>query len=109
MLANSLFTAYNCNMAFFLGGEDYKGGLIESENLNQILSFPTGSVKGSRRCFNITITNDLLVEEQEMFSVNVRVDDAEAAQFGGALNSSTGSVAVNIIDNDGTAEIYPIR
>ena len=94
------------------GGEDY------NTSIDQIL-FTSGSIKDDRQCFNITIAEDLLDEGNETFFINAEVQAEDipnrsghvsgsgqetlsvAVNFGGALNSSTGSISVTIIDDDG--------
>ena len=102
------------------GGEDY------NTSTDQI-RFSNGSIKGDRQCFNITIVDDLLLERNETFHINVQAHAEDtpaedipnqasgsgqesgsgretlsvAVNVRGALNSSTGSVSVTIVDNDG--------
>ena len=97
------------------GGEDY------NTSIDRIL-FTSGSTKDDRHCFNITIADDLLVEGNETFSINVQGQAEDipnptsgsghvsgsgqetlsvAVNVGGALNSSTGSISVTIVGNDG--------
>lgn len=65
------------------------------------LVFPNGSKKGCcNQCFNITINDDLLIEDTEVFNIHVEV--TEGTRFGGAQNRSIGHVAVKIHDDDGT-------
>ena len=101
-------------------------------SINQI-RFTKGSIKGDRQCFNITIVDDLLLEGNETFIINVQADAEDiphqasgggqesgsgqesssgqetlnaAVNVRGALNSSTGSVSVTIVDNDGEYSLY---
>lgn len=122
-----------------VGGVDYHPGNCTH------LEFSAGSVKGDRKCCEIRIEDDDLVEGRELFSIHAQVqggdespetleecgsssgsgkestgsehsrtgdseteydDEAKVArngfvQFGGALKSSTGSLKVYILDNDG--------
>ena len=122
-----------------VGGVDYHPGNCTH------LEFSAGSVKGDRKCCEIRIEDDDLVEGRELFSIHAQVeggdespetleecgsssgsgkestgsehsrtgdsetdyDDGDEAarngfvQFGGALKSSTGSLKVYILDNDG--------
>ena len=101
---------------YMLSGEkDY------STCIDRIL-FTSGSIKDDHHCFNITITDDLLVEGNETFFINIQAHTEDmsnqtsgcgqesgggqeissvAVNIRGALNSSTGSISVTIVDNDG--------
>jgi hypothetical protein len=89
-------------------GEDYTKS-------HDPIKFPSGSAKGDHRCFNITIADDLLIEENEEFSIKAHVyendcgtgSDSKQENCGpgssnvrGALSSTTGSISVTITDND---------
>ena len=47
------------------GGKDY------TTSIDEIL-FTSGSIKDDRRCFNFTIVDDLLVEGNETFTINIQ-------------------------------------
>ena len=111
------------NSCTFSGGEDY------TKSLDQI-GFPRCSVKGDHCCFNITIVDDELAEESEKFFIKAQVyvedvatptsgcgtesgsirknrgpdnsciSQGSSVNVGRALNSSTGSISVTIMDND---------
>jgi hypothetical protein len=96
-------------------GEDYTKS-------HDPIKFPSGSAKGDHRCFNITIIDDALAEENEKFSIKAHVyvkdtpthtsdcgtgSDSKQENCGpgssrvrGALSSTTGSISVTITDND---------
>lgn len=82
----------DCNNVFTVG--------VDYVSTSESLVFPNGSVKGCcNHCFNITINDDLLIEDTEVF--NIRVQVTEGTRFGGAQNRSIGQVAVKIHDDDG--------
>ena len=120
---------YKCNVIVFKGfhsqyiqwilsgGEDYNTSVYQ-------IAFTSGSIKDDRQCFNITIDDDLLLEGNETFVINVQAhaenipsytsgsgEDSGSSQSGsgqntsvnirGAFNSSTGSISVTIVDDDG--------
>ena len=94
------------------------------------------SFKDDKQCFNVTVADDILVENEEQFYIcaiayenstygssgsgnssesgfksgsgsssgrsGSGIGDINGLLFGGALNRSSGSVTVNIKDNDGT-------
>ena len=63
------------------------------------LEFPVGSIKGTKKCFNVTIIDDTLSEKTETFHVHAMAYGG--AMFGRALNSSNGVIKVKIFDDDG--------
>ena len=65
------------------------------------LEFPAGSTKGTKQCINISIVDDLLAEGKEVFNIHATVNSSSVVLFGGALNSSHGTIEVEILDNDG--------
>ena len=67
-----------------------------------LLTFPAGSVKGRKRCTEITILNDYLREGREAFSIEAVSTSSLQVTFGsGRAGSSNVSVEVIIIDDDG--------
>ena len=100
----------------YSGGEDY------TATIDRVL-FTSGSIKDDRHCFDIAIIDDLVAEEIEEFMMiaQVTVEDIPAhasgsgsgqeyqsveASIGGALSSSTGSISVTIVDNDGKSVLF---
>ncbi|CAI8026577.1 hypothetical protein GBAR_LOCUS15261, partial [Geodia barretti] len=66
-----------------------------------LLTFPAGSVKGRKRCTEITILNDYLREGREAFSIEAVSTSSLQVTFGsGRAGSSSVSVEVIIIDDD---------
>lgn len=59
--------------------------------------FPSGSTPPERRCIDIPINDDLLVEGLESFSVSASTNDPNAV-----FTAGRDIAAVNIADNDGT-------
>lgn len=59
-----------------------------------------GSAKGKTKCVNIEIINDGLKEGQETFVESATIVSPNTAIFGGAIQSSSGNIKVNITDND---------
>ena len=63
------------------------------------LEFPVGSIKGSKKCFNVTIIDDILSEKTETFHIHATAPDDVI--FGKALKNSNGVMGVKIFDDDG--------
>ena len=57
-------------------------------------TFPTGSVDGATQCFTITLVDDLLLEGDENFSVDLTVNTA------GVIEGNTITTVI-IIDDEG--------
>ena len=67
------------------------------------LTIPAGSVKGEKHCTEVVIIDDYLKEDRESFSVEATVLSPTTVNVGSCtVQSSTGSVEVIIIDDDGT-------
>ena len=64
------------------------------------LTIPAGSIEGEKHCIEVAIINDYLREGRESFSVEATVSSPTTAGIG-RLKSSTGSIEVIIIDDDG--------
>ena len=62
----------------------------------QTIAFPLGSVAGERRCINIPINDDNLIEDVENFFVSASSTDPNV-EFTPGLDQTV----VSIIDNDG--------
>ena len=61
-----------------------------------------GSVRRDQRCINVSIIDDCLKEQEEIFYIWATVvSPVVGMRFGGALNSTTGQMSVRIIDDDG--------
>ncbi|CAI8057761.1 hypothetical protein GBAR_LOCUS31462, partial [Geodia barretti] len=58
------------------GGEDYR---YNSEDCTNLV-FEAGSIKGNRKCCEIEIENDDLVEETEIFLVHARVHEGDCGR-----------------------------
>jgi hypothetical protein len=69
----------------------------------QTVIFPMGSSVGERRCININLNDDVLVEVPESFSVSATSNDLNVL-----FTPGRNMAAVNIEDNDGKklADIY---
>ncbi len=68
---------------------------LDFTNAAQTVIFPVGSSVGERRCININLNDDVLVEVPESFSVSATSNDPNVL-FTPGLNMA----AVNIADND---------
>ena len=64
--------------------------------MNEVLNFDPGSGDGSTACVNITINEDVFVEGNETFSVELSL---ETTGLGVTLGNSEGTVVIT--DKDG--------
>ena len=64
------------------------------------LTIPAGSIEGGKHCIEVAIIDDYLKEGRESFSVEATVSSPTTAGIGRS-KSSTGSIEVIIIDDDG--------
>ena len=61
-----------------------------------VLTFPTGSTQGTRRCVNVSIHEDVAVENNEYFHMTLTSGDARLE-----ISSICQRATVTIIDTDG--------
>ena len=61
--------------------------------------FPVGSRKRDTKCITIEIVWDSVEEGVETFSVHANITSPTSAIFGGELQSSTGSISVDIANS----------
>jgi len=75
-------------------GEDYG-------SVSEVVVFPVGSHKHDKQCVTVPIIDDCLVESEESFSMTASILSPNTANIGGAAESSSRSIEVKIVDNDG--------
>ena len=63
-------------------------------NTSMDISFPEGSMDGDTRCINVSIADDLALEEEETFTVSLTVTSGDIVMG----NTTT---IITIIDNEG--------
>lgn len=75
-------------------GEDYG-------NVSATVVFPVGSRKLDKQCIAVPLIDDCLVEAQESFSMTASILSPSSANIGGDAKSSSRSIEVIVVDNDG--------
>ena len=70
-------------------------------NVSKPVVFPVGSHKHDKQCVTVPIIDDCLIELQESFSMTASILSPSTANIGGAVKSSSRSIEVKIVDNDG--------
>ena len=93
------FEVFEC--MFIAAGLDYLP-------VSTTLEFPAGSTKGTKQCISVSIIDDLLSEGEETFNIHAEVNSSSDSRFGGALDSSHGTIEVSILDNDGKPALHRI-
>ena len=69
------------------------------------VTFPVGSRRHAKQCFDITIVDDIERERTELFTLSAHILPTNScANFGGALSSRLGSIDVAIIDDDDNSQ-----
>lgn len=71
-----------------------------------LLTVPAGSIRGEKHCIEVAIIDDYLKEGRESFSVEATVLSPPSVRIGSnRAQSSTNSVEVIIIDDDGKLRV----
>lgn len=72
-----------------------------------LLKTPAGSIRGAKYCIEVGVIEDYLKEGRESFSVEATLLSPPSARIGSnGAQSSTASVEVIIIDNDGKPYLF---
>lgn len=89
---------------------DLSAKLEEDYSLpERLLTVPEGSVRGTKFCTKVDIFDEYLKEGRESFSIEVSSMSNLTVTFGsGRGDSSSGSVEVIIIDDDGMNKLLSV-
>ena len=69
------------------------------------VTFPLGSHRNDKKCFDIKILDDIEIEGPECFTLFAHILPTKScANFGGDLSSRSGTIDVVIIDDDDNSQ-----
>jgi len=82
-------------------GSGTVGSIMDADYVSIMTTLATFTNDQPRQCFNVSIVNDVIPEDDEVFNASLTLSPADQATFGELVTVAPDLASVTILDDEG--------